>query len=160
MGGPTTSRNRNVVAFACCCGGSVLSSPRLPACVHSCERPKYVVLSVAFRPDFYFHFSILFGHLGYFLSKSRLIRFTIELFDSVWAHPEVEMHPGEYPSRTGTRIILKVKPEPVAGNPGFQATTNGFKEYSGRPGYLNSPFSFKVGDTTSGWQRCVLWCKI
>ena len=57
MGGPTTSRNRIVVAFALFCDGSLSPSARLPACVHSCERPN----SVAFRIDFLF-----------------------SLFDSVW----------------------------------------------------------------------------
>ena len=44
------------------------------------------------------------------------------------------MYPGEYPPQTGTRIILKVKPEPVDGNPGFQTKSNGFNEYSGNLG--------------------------
>ena len=39
MGGPTTSRDRNVVVYACCSDGSVLPSARLSACVHSFERP-------------------------------------------------------------------------------------------------------------------------
>ena len=43
-----------------------------------------------------------------------------------------------------TWIILKVKPEPVAGNPGFPTKSNGFNEYSGKPGYPDNPFSFTV----------------
>ena len=55
------------------------------------------------------------------------------------------LYPDEYPSPTSTRIILKVKPEPVAGNPGCcQTKSNGFNEYSGEPGYSDDPFSFTV----------------
>ena len=43
-------------------------------------------------------------------------------------HIAVEVYPVEYPSQAGTRIILKVKPEPVAG----------------KPGYSDSPFPFTV----------------
>ena len=46
----------------------------------------------------------------------------------------VEVYPGEYPSQTGTWIILRVKPEPVAGNPCFQTKSNGFNDYSVNPG--------------------------
>ena len=49
--------------------------------------------------------------------------------------------PGEYPSQTGSWIILTVKSEPIAGNPGFQTKWNEFKEYSGKPGYSDNPGS-------------------
>ena len=38
----------------------------------------------------------------------------------------VKVYLGEYPPQTGTRIILKVKPELVVGNPGFQRKSNGY----------------------------------
>ena len=88
MGGPTTSRNRIAVAFARFCGGSVLPSARLPACVHSCE-VGWVVLSVAFRLGFYFTFRMCLGtsanvHLAEINSIFDFV------FDSVWTRPSEE----------------------------------------------------------------------
>ena len=56
----------------------------------------------------------------------------------------LEVYPGESPSETSTRVILKAKPGPDAGNPGFQTKSSGFIEYSGKSGYSDNPFSFAV----------------
>ena len=66
------------------------------------------------------------------------------MYDMIYHITLLEVYPDEYPSQTGTRIILKVKPEPVAGNPGFQTNSNGFNEYSGKPGYSDNPFSSTI----------------
>ena len=67
------------------------------------------------------------------------------------------MYPGEYPSQTGIRIILKVKPEPVAGNPGFQTESNGFNEYSVNPGTRTTRFRLRSSrDITNEGQQYVL----
>ena len=62
MGGPTISRGRNVVVYACCSGGSVLPSARLSACVHGFERPPGCSSPMFFRLHFSVHVLILFGH--------------------------------------------------------------------------------------------------
>ena len=88
MGGPTTSRGRNVVVYACCCGVSVLPIARLSASVHSFERP------VGCRSPLFFacisSFQIPFFSLdnpSKIHPKTNSFRFTIYDFDSVWTCP-------------------------------------------------------------------------
>ena len=73
MGGPTTSRDRIVVAFTCFCGASVLPSARLSACVKTVMDDPKVVLPVVFRLDFYFHIvSVRTPRLKYSLKRPAL----------------------------------------------------------------------------------------
>ena len=66
------------------------------------------------------------------------------------------MYPGEYPWQTGIRITLKVKPESVAGKPGFQTKSNGFNEYSVNPGTRTSRFRLRSSRGITNGRQCEL----
>ena len=84
MGDPTTSRGRNVVVYACCSGGSVLSSVRLAAFVQSFERPVSCTCLLFFGSISLFTFRFYLETTSKTLMKTNLFRFSFSVFDSVW----------------------------------------------------------------------------
>ena len=68
----------------------------------------------------------------------------------------VKVYPGEYPSQAGTQISMKENPEPVVGKPGFQTESNGFNEYSGKPGTRTTRFRLRSSRGTSNGRQGVL----
>ena len=68
----------------------------------------------------------------------------------------VKVYPGEYPSQASTQISMKENPEPVVGKPGFQTESNGFNEYSGKPGTRTTRFRLRSSRGTSNGRQGVL----
>ena len=87
MGGPTTSRDRNVVVHACCSGAFVLPSARLSACVRNFERTVGCSSSMFFACISIATCLFLLDTSWKTLLKTNWFRFTIYDYDSVWTCP-------------------------------------------------------------------------